>query len=132
MSLRVSNIRHMEPDFPSDLDGDGLRRLAALGHNLSLPMDLEFHVAIPDESSAMKVAMEAARLGYLTDIWQDHEDHWSDPGAVSSLCWRCRCTKRLVPDYPAIVAIQEELDRIARPLGGYSDGWDSVGNDGDA
>lgn len=34
----------------------------------------------------------------------------------------------MVPDYDAIVAAQEELDAIARPLGAYVDGWCSFGN----
>ncbi len=123
-------MRFIEPDFPNDPDGVALRGLASLGHNLSLPMDVDFQVAVPDESSAMSVAREAQRLGYSTRIWHDDDERDLEPDM--SLFWTCECTKRLVPDYSAIVAIQEELDRIARPFGGYSDGWGSFGNSGDA
>ena len=124
-------MRPMEADFPKDPDGDTLRLLASHGNNLSLPMDLDFQVAVPDESSAISVAQEAQQLGYSIQIWHDDDERDLDADH-ERLCWTCECTKRLIPEYPAIIAIQVELDRIARPFGGYSDGWGSFGNTGHA
>ena len=129
-SLEILLCDSWNPTSPTTQTELLCRGLASLGHNLSLPMDVDFQVAVPDESSAMSVAREAQRLGYSTRIWHDDDERDLEPDM--SLFWTCECTKRLVPEYLAIVAIQEELDQIARPFGGYSDGWGSFGNSGDA
>jgi regulator of RNase E activity RraB len=113
-------------DYPYDADGDALRRVAASGSDMSRPMDIDFQVAAPDESMATKIAAEAAQLGYRVRIWFDEGEQ--DPVEEDYLRWTCNCTKTMLPDHGAIVAAQDELDRIAKPLGACIDGWGTFGN----
>jgi hypothetical protein len=34
----------------------------------------------------------------------------------------------MVPEYNALLTVQRELDDIAQPFGGWSDGWGTFGN----
>lgn len=110
----------MSMDFPPDADGDALRRLASAGSDLSRPMEIDFVVTVPDERAGTAVAQLAAARGFTPAVSQDE--------ATSE--WTCQCTRSMVPAYAAIVAVQAELDAMARPLGGYADGWGSFGNAG--
>lgn len=115
----------MSQTYPDDPDGQTLQQIATDGSDMSKPMDIDFHVAAPSEATARQVADQAARLGYDAAIFFDDEE----PGLEEDLPpWTCECTRTMVPGYDAIVAAQEELDAIARPLGAYVDGWGSFGN----
>ena len=116
----------MTHDYPNNADGNALQRVAAEGSDMSRPMDIDFQVAAPDEATARRVAEEAARLGFRTEIWFDDEEPELDDEV--SLPWTCGCTKTMAPDYESIIAILAELDRIAKPLGAYADGWGTFGN----
>ena len=111
----------MTADYPSDSDGDALLRLAATGSDMSKPMDIDFQIAAPDEATATRVADEAAKLGYRISIHFYDKEGTRDP-------WTCDCTRTMLAEYDAIIAVQAELDAIARPLGGYADGWGTFGN----
>ena len=37
--------------------------------------------------------------------------------------WIVYANVQMIPEYGEIVRIQTELDQLARPLGGHSDGW---------
>jgi regulator of RNase E activity RraB len=113
----------MNTDYPNDSDGDALRRVEAGRSDMSIPMDIDFHVAAPDEGTAKRVADESAKLGYHIKIWFNDLD-----GKRTSNAWTCQCTKLMVPTYEAIIAVQAELDAIAQPLGAYADGWGTFGN----
>jgi Regulator of ribonuclease activity B len=104
--------------LPCDSDGDALRRLLAHGSDLSRPMDIDFTVDVPDRKSGEEFAKVIAQEGFATDVDQDAE----------SLRWTCYCTRTMVPEYDAIIAIQEMIDRLGRPYGARSDGWGSFGN----
>jgi hypothetical protein len=39
----------------------------------------------------------------------------------------CYCSKNIMLDYNEIISIQEQLNEISRPFGGYSDGWGTFG-----
>ena len=114
----------MTTDYPKDSDGDALRRVVAGGSDMSKTMDIEFQIAAPDKATAKRVADEAAKLGYRTELWFDDEEQ--DLGR--SLPWDCVCTRTMLPEYDAIIAVQVELNAIARPLGAYTDGWGTFGN----
>ena len=101
-------------DYPDDADGDALRRLA------SQPMDIDFAVAVPDEKAGHALARLAAPRGYRPEVRQEEETGE----------WTCSCTRSMVASYEALIAGQAELDELARPLGGYADGWGSFGNAG--
>jgi hypothetical protein len=104
--------------FPSDADGDALRRLAEAGNDMSRPMTIEFYVAVPDQRAGFAVAESAAAAGYRTSVEEDEEDRE----------WTCYCSREMIPTYGAVIAAQQELGRLSSPQGGYSDGWGSFGN----
>ena len=113
----------MSTDYPYDSDGDAMRRVAAGGSDMSKPMVIDFQVAAPDETTAKRIADEAAEVGYHVSVYVCDEDieGAGDP-------WTCECTKSMVPTYHGLIAAQAELDAIARPLGAYVDGWGTFGN----
>ena len=114
----------MQNEYPNGTDGDALRRVASSGNDMSRPMDIDFQIAAPNEAVATRVAEQAIKLGYRTSTYFDDEanlENVDDP-------WTCECTKTMTPTYEAIIAAQNELDAIARPLGAHSDGWGTFGN----
>lgn len=111
------------PEYPRDADGDALRRVVADGSDMTKPMEIDFVVAVPSREAGDQVAQHARRLGFRVDLVADA--HEEEPDATS---WSCYCTKSMVPDYDALLAVQRELDGIAKPWGGWSDGWGTFGN----
>jgi len=107
-------------DYPDDADGDALRRVERDGSDMTRPMEIDFAVAVPCEAAGHAVAKLAADIGYRPRLARDAE-----VGA-----WTCYCTRTLVPTYAALVDAQAELDRLAGPIGGASDGWGTFGNAG--
>jgi len=109
----------MVDDFPNDDDGDALRLLVANGADLSKPIEVDFQVAMPDERSAQEFARIVRKLGYRAEVYDSPE---------CSLPWTCECTLTMLATYEGIVAAQAKLAELAKPLGGYPDGWGSFGN----
>jgi len=103
--------------FPNDVDGDALRRIAEHS-DMSLPMDIDFMVDIPNEESGKQIAHLASQRGYVPAIEFDEE----------SARWTCTCTKRILATYDGIMSAQRELDEISAPYGGRADGWGTFGN----
>jgi len=102
----------------ADATRAALERIARDGSDLGRPLKMDFFVAVPDESSGHVVAARAATAGFETSVEQDSETRE----------WTCYCTKVLVPSYQAVVAIEAQLDSLARDIGGYSDGFGTFGN----
>ncbi len=105
-------------NYPDDADGDALRRVVEGGSDMSKPMLVDFMIAVPDEKSGTSVSREAREHGYQTKVEQDRE----------SGRWTCYCSKMMILTYEAVILTQDSLDEIARPFGGYSDGWGTFGN----
>jgi len=95
-----------------------LRRLLNDGSDLTMPMEIDFHIVVPDERAGKCVARSAADVGFKTVVVHDDDDG----------SWTCWCTKVMVPRYEDIVGVQRLLDDLGHPHGGYSDGWGSFGN----
>lgn len=118
--------------FPDDADGEALANLAAQGVDMSQPQQFEYFVAVADEDSAESVASALIDAGYECAIEYDEGDPVDgdgegegddeDPGAFGP-AWTVYVMVSMVPDYNEVVRIQKEIDRIADPLGGTSDGW---------
>jgi hypothetical protein len=104
--------------IPNDDTGAALRRFVNNGWDLAKPMEIDFFVAVPSEQDGYQVSVKARELGFQTSVEQDDE----------TLKWTCYCTKVLVPTYEAIVEIENQLNFISTPYGGYSDGFGSYGN----
>ncbi len=45
--------------------------------------------------------------------------------------WTVYANVRMIPEYSEIMRIQAELDQLARPFGGNSDGWGVMLDGGD-
>ena len=122
--------------YPDDEDGTVLANLADMGVDMSQTLQFEFAVAVPDEASADKTLKAMTNAGYDSQIEFDEgepdEDGEIDPDDEEyGPSWTVYAYVPMVPDYNEIVRIQADLDQIARPFGGRSDGW-GVMLDGDA
>ena len=121
--------------YPDDADGAVLTDLARRGVDMSRPLWIEFPVAVSDEASADQTHKAMMKAGYDAHVEYD-EGEPDDEGRVDSEdeefgpSWTIYANVHMVPEYQEIVRIQAELDRIARPFGGHSDGW-GVMLDGD-
>jgi len=114
--------------FPDDADGSVLAELAAQGVDMSQPLLIEFPVDVSDEASANKILQAMTAAGYDSCVEYDEgepdEDGEIDPDDEEfGPSWTVFATVRMIPGYDEIVRIQSELDRLARPFGGKSDGW---------
>jgi regulator of RNase E activity RraB len=87
------------------------------------PMSIDFAIAAPSEEAGERIAAEARRLGFSVKVVPDACDE--EPDASS---WSCYCTKTMIPAYDALLQVQRQLDDIAAPWGGWSDGWGTFGN----
>lgn len=105
--------------FPNDSDGDALRRVAHDGSDLTKPMLIDFHVAVPDEASARGLGGVAAKLGYHVSVYDSAE---------CTLPWTCQCSTRMLATYENVIAIQKELANIGQRFGAVPDGWGTFGN----
>ena len=141
------------PDFPDDPDGHVLARLAEHGVDMTLPMLIEFSIAVPDGRAA--VSVEAALSGKGYDIELDYdageaEDHDGEPrfagrteaaesdtdeedsddieeaGEDDGSSWTVYVTRRMIPAYADILLFQQQLTESARTFGGYCDGWGAL------
>jgi hypothetical protein len=114
--------------YPDDEDGAVLAELATQGVDMSQPVQIEFPVAVPDEASANNTLQAMTQAGYDSHIEYDEgepdEDGEIDPDDEEfDPSWTVFADVRMIPEYTEIMRIQAELDRIARPYGGRSDGW---------
>ena len=108
----------MELVYPDDDDGEVLRRVAALGADMSQPMVIEYTIYAPDVPSARALAERIAVMGYAPKLYVDDES-----GSVSLYCARS-----MVATYEAVIACQEELNALCQPVGAECDGWLTAGN----
>jgi regulator of RNase E activity RraB len=109
----------MKLELPDDADGNALRNFVKNGSDLSRPMVINFHIAVPDEESAKKMADVVWKQGYRVAVYASPE---------CSLPWTCECSARMVVTYDALGAFQAELGEISKQFGGHPDGWGSFGN----
>ncbi len=95
---------------------------------MSKPMEIDFAVAVPNESVGRSIAERVCALGYEAKVV-------FDPGEDSAVddppSWTCYCMRNMVPTHDAVTAAQAELNELSQPYGGYCDGWGSFGNAAD-
>lgn len=108
-------------DYPKDADGESLQRVADDGSDMTAPMDIDFFIATPNEASSNQVAEAASKIGFATEIVFDDEDEE----------WTVYCTRFMVATHDGVIAVQQELDELAKPFGGTTDGWGTFGNNED-
>lgn len=105
-------------DYPNDADGDALTRVAVAGADMSRPMKIEYAVAVPDQVAGISVASKVEPVGYTAEVHLDDE----------SGDWTCYCSTVMLATYDGVRSCQEQLDQLAKPLGGFIDGWGTFGN----
>lgn len=106
------------PKQHDDATREAFERIARDGSDLSRPLKMDFFVAVPHERAGRIMADRVADLGFDTSVERD-----SETGD-----WTCYCSKVLVPTYDTVVAIEAQLDSLARDIGGYADGFGTFGN----
>lgn len=109
------------PDYPNDADGDALRRIEHGGSDMAKPMLIHFQIRVPTRNQAETLEAELCRIGYRTNVSDSTE---------FGLDWTCECSTRTLATYDVVIAIQNELDVVSAPFGGFSDGWGTLGNVG--
>jgi hypothetical protein len=105
-------------NIPDDSTGKALKEYIRNGSDLRKPMKIDFFVAVPSEEQGKQVSLKARDLGFQTSVEKDEK----------TLAWTCYCTKTLIPQYSEVIKIENQLNSISRPYGGYSDGFGSYGN----
>jgi hypothetical protein len=96
----------------------GLRHLAEDGSDLTRPMVVDFFVVVPDEAVGHVVVVRTAPMGFASRLERDDEED----------AWTCVCSVTIVPTFERVRALERLLDRLARELGGFADGFGSFGN----
>jgi hypothetical protein len=95
-----------------------LRRCEAHGSDLTRPMVMDFFVVAPSEAVGHVVVVRTTPMGFSSRLAQDDE----------SGAWTVTCTVTIVPTFERVIALERLLDRLARELGGFADGFGSFGN----
>ena len=116
--------------YPDDEDGAVLANLASHGVDMTQPLQIEFFVDAPDESSSQAIEAALKKEGYETQIYFDEgepdEEGVIDPDDEEfGPSWTVYAIVNMVPEYDEIMRIQADLERIAKPLGGAADGWET-------
>ncbi len=99
--------------FPNDADGDALRSLYKNGLDFKKQQSVEFFVAVPDQATGEKLSQVLKGEGFNCFLEQDDETEE----------WACSCSKRMLLNYNDLIKMQNKLDNLSKPHGGYSDGW---------
>lgn len=111
-------------EFPDDATGGALRLLQQDGADLTKPHYIDFAVAVPTEEAGHEVAQYAREHGFEIDLVQEEQD--VEVEDEETLEWTCYCSKLMVPTHQAITAVEDELDAVARTVGGHADGWGAL------
>jgi hypothetical protein len=99
--------------FPNDENGEALKSLYKEGLDFKKTHSVEFFIAVPDKKSGELLVDVLKAEGFHCFLEQDDEtDEWS-----------CCTSKNMLLDYNTIVDIQNRLDELSKPHGGFSDGW---------
>jgi hypothetical protein len=92
---------------------------------MTTPLLVEFPVAAPNEDAANRLLAAMLAEGYECRAeYDDGEGEELDPDDEPlGPSWSVLATVRMIPAYDELIRVQADLDRIAEPLDGYSDGW---------
>ena len=110
----VSPEQAQAMDFPSDENGDVLRRMAAGGDDLTRARIIEFMHVMPREAAARQMAASAQRLGFTVTVDQLDDDE----GRMTS-DWDVTCSLEMVPTHASITETEQRLAKLAKSF----DGW---------
>ncbi len=108
----------MTNNFPDDDNGEVLRRMQSHGDDLTLPRDIDFSVLFKSREGAEQFCNYFSKRGFVSKI--------KSPSYSPAYPWDTPVVNHMVPTHAAITAFEDELERIAAPLGGKNDGWGSI------
>jgi hypothetical protein len=110
--------------YPDDDDGAVLAELKAMGVDMTTPLVVEFPVSAPNEDAANRILAAMLAEGYECRVeYDDGEELEPEDEPLVGPSWSVLATVRMIPAYDELIRVQADLDRIAEPLDGYSDGW---------
>ena len=101
--------------YPSDANGDALRRMESEGDDLSQPRNIDFTVVFADESAAEEFAQHFRGLG--------HEVSVEATDTEQEFPWDVVVVQNRVPTYDGITNFENLLQSVANRWGGHNDGW---------
>ena len=101
--------------FPSDENGDALRRMHEAGDDLARSRDVDFTVVFPTENVAEKFAKHFRALGYAVSV--------EFAQTVEECPWDVVIVSHMQPSHTEIGHFEDVLQSAANPLGGRNDGW---------
>jgi Regulator of ribonuclease activity B len=99
--------------FPKDADGDALHSLYKDGLDFKKQHSVDFFVAVPDKTTGEELSQVLKEEGFNCFLEQDDETEE----------WACCFSKRMLLNYNELIQIQNKLNNLSKPHGGYSDGW---------
>ena len=108
----------MTDSFPDDENGFVLRRMAANGANLSKERLIDFSVIFEDEAAARRFVEHFARLNYKSQLHPDK--------IRNGKYFDVTISKFMAATHAGITSFENDLQRIATPLGGRNDGWGCI------
>jgi len=101
------------PEFPNDENGDVLRRMYAVGDDLTKPRMIEFCFVFPERTQAL--------------VFAEHVDDRDVEICISFFLeremWQAIVKRHMVPEHEAISSLEARLASIANKVGGSADGW---------
>lgn len=95
-------------------DGAALFDLARAGVDLSVPLDLTFHLLLPAREAAERCADALGQSPFRVSVTPDDETEG----------WRCLATRTMTPTEPAVREVRTALEDLAARHGGGCDGWE--------
>ncbi len=118
----MSLIRRLfgTPDDPTDDDARLIARLESAGVDLSRPIMVDHHLALPDERAARHVVAQLAGSGGIVGM----------TAPLLGRRWTVRVTFPMVVTLERMTAIRDELGAFAAEHGGEYTGWGTSGEQG--
>jgi hypothetical protein len=92
-----------------------IKRLKAVGSDLSKEHQIEFFLYFPAEQAAQAAGAEMAAEGFQIEVGLAPEG--------SRLEWHCLATKAIVPTTAQLDGISARLEMLAAKYAGEYDGW---------
>jgi hypothetical protein len=101
--------------FPSDENGDILRRMVSQGDDLSKPRDINYSFVFSSEPEGRAFVEQVQAMPGLKTEGPRYEDEIKK--------WDTTVTKNMLPTHESITSLEQSLSRIAQSHSGKADGW---------
>jgi len=101
------------PYFPSDANGDVLRRMLDSGDDLSKPRIVDFCFIFPERQQALAFA----------ELFNEREFEVRISYYEAGEMWQAIVRRHMLPTHQGVTALEAALTARAESLGGKADGW---------